>query len=307
MILNKIVASILALFTFLFAFLGIYRVKDTNAFDNKDWMKNISGEKYLSEISIPGTHDTCALYEPIYNVAKDQTYSVKDQLDMGVRFLDIRGRIHGEKIQMTHDFVNQFDYFDGVLDTIYAFLDENPSETVIMSLKLDYQSNNENTLIFTELVKKYISSNAQKWFTDNAVAKLKDVRGKIVLLNRFDQASKLGIRARRWSDNTIFSIDNTSFNINIQDYYSFDDVNEKWDKAKAAFENAKLCDKRDANLYINFLSGCFKPIPQQRTVAKTINANYLDYISENPKGCYGIVLFDFVEKEYCERLINSNF
>lgn len=126
------------------------------------------------------------------------------------------------------------------------------------------------------------------------------------MLNRFDQASKLGIQARRWSDNTVFSINNTRFNINIQDYYSFKNLNEKWDKAKTAFDKAKLyCSSN--TMFINFLSGCYKPTPMQETVAKSMNKFYLDYISKNPKGCYGVVLFDFVEKEYCEKLINSNF
>lgn len=71
MIFNKIVASILALLTFLFAFLVIYRVKDTNAFDNKNWMKNIDGEKYLAKFQYP------ALTTPVLCMSRFTFFSMK--------------------------------------------------------------------------------------------------------------------------------------------------------------------------------------------------------------------------------------
>lgn len=38
---------------------------------HRDWMKHIDGEKYLGQISIPGTHDSFALHgEPIIMTAK---------------------------------------------------------------------------------------------------------------------------------------------------------------------------------------------------------------------------------------------
>ena len=72
--------------TWIKALRGNYVHKDIGNFDKNNWMSRLDGEKYISDISVPGTHDTCALYEPLRELAKCQMYTVTDQLNMGVRY-----------------------------------------------------------------------------------------------------------------------------------------------------------------------------------------------------------------------------
>ena len=39
-------------------------------YHGENWMESIDDELMLSQISIPGTHETCAMYEPVSGVAK---------------------------------------------------------------------------------------------------------------------------------------------------------------------------------------------------------------------------------------------
>ncbi len=303
---RSIISSVVALVTLILAVFGIGEVKDTNQFQNTIWMSAISDDAYLSELSIPGTHDTCALYEPIKPCAKCQDYTLKDQLDMGVRFIDIRGTVVGSKIYCVHGPIYQAQNFNEVLDTCYEFLSNNPSETIIMSLKEDITVGKKS---FTDIAKKYIDENKEFWFMDNRIPTLGEVRGKIVLVNRFDNTCELGIQTRGWADNASFTIENDIFNINIQDYYHISSVEEEWAQAEKLLNDCKNCDalQRKDNLYINFLSGYLGTLPDQVTVAEGMNANFVKYFENAEKGCYGIILFDFVTQEYCDMVISTNF
>ncbi|MCR4594902.1 MAG: hypothetical protein K5761_07580, partial [Clostridiales bacterium] len=59
-----------------------------------DWMSAIRGETKLTEITIPGTHDSCARKFKndafVSSAAKCQALNIPQQLDAGIRFLDIR-------------------------------------------------------------------------------------------------------------------------------------------------------------------------------------------------------------------------
>ena len=57
-----------------------------------DWMSPLDGGLLLSQLSIPGTHDSGARFEPLSRTAKCQTLTIGQQLDAGARFLDIRCR-----------------------------------------------------------------------------------------------------------------------------------------------------------------------------------------------------------------------
>ncbi len=61
--------------TWIKALRGNYVHKEIGNFDKNNWMSRLDGEKYINEISVPGSHDTCALYEPLRELAKCQMYT----------------------------------------------------------------------------------------------------------------------------------------------------------------------------------------------------------------------------------------
>ena len=52
--------------------------------------KKLNDSIYLSEINIVGTHDSCTAFVSLENMARCQSLTVKEQLDIGIRLFDIR-------------------------------------------------------------------------------------------------------------------------------------------------------------------------------------------------------------------------
>ena len=78
--------------------------------DGHDWMRHLDDEKYLSQLSIPGTHNSAAHSEIAWYCrigCKCQDRLISQQLDGGVRFLDLRLRRH-ETHAFKCDFVLNF-------------------------------------------------------------------------------------------------------------------------------------------------------------------------------------------------------
>lgn len=303
---TKIIASLTAFVTIIMALLGIPSVGDTDIAANA-WMASIDDSAYISEISIPGTHDTGALYEPVAPSAKCQTYTIKDQLNMGVRFLDMRCNISLGKFEIVHGVVYQGQTFDEVLDICYDFLEANPTETIVMSVKHGVDIGSEAR--FTKVLKKYILKNEKMWYTEDAIPTLGEARGKIVLFNRFDGESGLGLNCTAWPENTMFTIDNGDYKVHIQDYFKMEDTSVEWGYIKELLYAAYNETDKEHNLYVNFLSGYIKDglFPDPPAVANDINPLFTEYMSSAPDGCYGIILFDFVTPELCDLLIQKNF
>src|SRR5258708_7055942 len=60
-----------------------------NASTNSDWMSSLDASKSIAEFSIPGTHDSGALFEHFSGTARCQSLTIGGQLDAGIRYLDI--------------------------------------------------------------------------------------------------------------------------------------------------------------------------------------------------------------------------
>ncbi len=65
----------------------------------KDWMKNLDDHLLITQITIPGTHDSAADHDhcdensackPVSWAVVTQAYNIQDQMEMGVRFFDVR-------------------------------------------------------------------------------------------------------------------------------------------------------------------------------------------------------------------------
>jgi len=81
-----------------------------------NWMSSLNGSLSLSQFSIPGTHDSMALYEPVSGTAKCQNLSLGDQLNAGVRFIDIRCRHINNAFAIHHGSIYENANFDDVLN-----------------------------------------------------------------------------------------------------------------------------------------------------------------------------------------------
>ena len=87
----------------------------------------------------------------LHPIARCQTMSLLDQLEAGVRFLDIRCRHFHRSFLIHHDRVYQGTTFDQVLDVALQFLTDNPTETILMRLKKEYVDEGNGNESFTEV------------------------------------------------------------------------------------------------------------------------------------------------------------
>lgn len=164
--------------------------------DGPCWMKYVDGNKYLDELSIPGTHDssTCSVdndTEPQTSLAKCQQDYIPTQLLEGIRYFDIRlgknndkgdpGIDHGICYLLKKD--GGFIHLSDVIGYFKTFLNENPSEALIMLVSRGNDEATDESV--TTAFAKVLDDNPKLFYTSSHVPTLNEVRGKIVLLRRF--------------------------------------------------------------------------------------------------------------------------
>ncbi|WP_238707490.1 phosphatidylinositol-specific phospholipase C [Chryseobacterium viscerum] len=273
------------------------------------WMSGLQDNISISKISIPGTHDSGARVDApvVSGTAKTQDLSIAEQLNAGVRFLDIRCRHIDNSFAIHHGAIYQNLNFDDVLNACYAFLNSHPSETIIMSVKEEYDASN-TTRSFEQTFDSYVQKNSSKWDLGANIPTLGAVRGKIKLLRRFSSGSTKGINASPWADNTTFDINNSGVQLKVQDYYKVTNNDDKWNGISSLLNEAK--NDSNGKLFVNFTSG-YKPgifgIPSIPTVSNNINPKLKTFFQTNTHGSYGVMPIDFVNAELSELIVKTNF
>ena len=268
------------------------------------WMSALNGSLKLSRLTIPGTHDTAARYEPLSGTAKCQDLSIADQLAVGVRFLDMRCRHIENGFAMHHGSVFQNLYFGDALAQVYAFLAANPGECVMMVVKEEHTAEN-NTRTFEQTFDSYVAANPGRWWLGTSVPTLDTVRGKIVLVRRFGASTAKGINATNWPDNTNFAVNN----LVVEDHYVVSNNDTKWGYVTAGLV-AAAAEANDAVLYIThssgYKSGLFG-IPSITTVSNSINPRINPYFTGIVPGHYGCLAMDFADATRARLVYESNF
>lgn len=247
-------------------------------------MGTVADERSLTELSIPGTHDTAARFEPLPGIAATQDLTIAEQLDAGVRYLDIRCRHVDNEFLLYHGSIDQNQSYAEFLATANAFLDDNPTEAIIVSIK-EEASPSGATQPFDATFASY---GTERWYLDATIPRLGDVRGKLVLLRRFDASSPLGLDATAWPDNRTFSIVGPA-PMRIEDEYIVSDNDAKW-----AAITAQLDSVESSSLFLTYTSGyqTMDGLPNIPIVADDINARLDAYIAEHDR--LGTVVMDHV-------------
>lgn len=272
-----------------------------------NWMKNIGNDKLLSEINIPATHDSATKYCDFSLVSSCQSFTISEQLYMGVRCFDIR--VDGMKLVHAFckckksPFGKQLALIDIISDML-MFLRENSSETIIMSFKMDAGENSAKCLEM--LFKLFIEVNEDSFFVENRIPALKEVRGKICLVRRTDSLRETaGLDFSKMPDQgakdkvtpEIFSPNGTDF-VLVQDRYNLS-RKKKWEMAVKP-----LLENEQEGFVFNFLSTAGLPVIP-RYNAKYINKEFMSFPLEKGRK-YGVLSFDFITPLITEKIIDTN-
>ena len=279
-----------------------------------NWMSYISDDTYISDISIPGTHDSASYRRGgIYSLAHCQNLNLENQLKVGVRYFDIRlDKDYKDRLYVYHGILNQQISFDEVWNIFNNFLKEHPSETILMSIKCE-DSNNKETMQF---IHEDLLTKQDNMYTGNKVPKLGDVRGKIVLFRRYSFYGYFGINARGHGTeyNCTYNIEGYGADFHIQDNCILEERSEladKWDFVRVCLDYCRN-RKVPTTFVINVTAAYVKQapnldIPRYKYVRDYIQPRLKEYILSQPKICYGIILFDCISEDLSSLIYETNF
>ncbi|MDF9828775.1 phosphatidylinositol-specific phospholipase C domain-containing protein [Parabacteroides sp. PF5-6] len=304
--------------------------KDIKAFKQRfslsNWMEFVDDEKFLSEINLPGTHDSGAYFSvPLADkLWKDQDRTIAEQLKDGIRYLDVRCTVTDNSLDIYHGVIDQMLSFFSVCADCYNFLTANPTETILMSIK---DESNDALATVSKVVKNIANTPADWtfidaflreisggepifWYTRPEVPRLKDVRGKIVLVRNFEMTGKyanqpLGLDFRH-PDTGL-----RPFVLKDQDQYEKVSLEEKWDCFYQLLKDAMYTGSfvgSERIIWRNYASmyDLSKGILPQRA------ANYMNprlktiLKAEKAPRRYGWILMDFYDPEIALLLARSN-
>ena len=290
---------------------------------NKTWMSELSDSLKLTQINMPGTHDSACRYLDFGFISQTQYLSVADQLNIGVRYFDFRFKYAKSKFIANHSicycrkkfgFWNEILLADDIVKECVDFIRENPTETILFQLK-EAESNAGNDF-YNEFYKKYIADCLDLWFLQNRIPTMSEARGKIVLLRA------VSVDAERFTDENC-GVDFTaypyvgSYNVDdwkrgeirmlsgekyagmyVQDSYKSEGMH-KWGTVTRFLESG-LSDE-DFNICLTSCTRVFVP----RFNAPKINKLIKQYNFTKGRLC-GIIATDFIDAEICEKIISSN-
>jgi 1-phosphatidylinositol phosphodiesterase len=278
----------------------------------KEWLTFIDDDTRLTDLTLPGTHDTCtyrikdgvldklsqgalavmlaalpsaltafaagigfATLKIVSNSAQCQTLSLSEQLEKGVRSLDIRLKNINNKLTAYHGPVPLDLGFDEIFNTCRAFLNAHSKESIVMSIKCEDDSD------ISTLIKSSIDNKSTSWFTENRIPKLVEMRNKIVLIRRYSLAAgqtAIGIDATHWPDNMPFIHTNTAgIQFDIQDEYQsylLGQLDHKFNNYVLPCLNKAIVHSN--KLFLNFLSGTGGVFP-----ATLANGSYSSFAGTN--------------------------
>lgn len=161
---GSVLGVVLLVALILTAIIGIYSSgleidRKTTTF-TANWMSNIDDSTRVKDMVIPGSHDSGT--STINWLGKTQEVDTVTQLEMGVRYFDLRVRKKDGKLYIFHGPLTGAE-FEPILYGFKSFLVDHPSETVI----LDFQHFDESHDDVAALVKLVLCGESNEYVVCN--------------------------------------------------------------------------------------------------------------------------------------------
>ena len=270
--------------------------------DRSDWMAELDDSLPLNALFLPGTHDSGALHSIADVSGKCQTLTVSDQLEIGVRFLDIRLQLVNDELKIVHSFVDQQTDFSDIMDDMAAFLRENPSEFLLVSFKEDADPKRSEA-DFSATLEAALHAYPDIVSESNALpVTVGEARGKLHVIARYADAT-LGLPCHSgWVDDDSFPLNG----LYVQDNYRVDSAEEKFSEIVTAYEIACASEYTLVLNYTScYLTKGFPPL-YAGTPAHDIHFGLRESIPLIG-GPLGVLVCDFMTSDLAELIIRRNF
>lgn len=226
----------------------------------QNWMSKVNPQTPLSRMSLLGTHESAATSGEYFNAGQCQLMSISDQLNAGIRVLDIRLDTasypgpQGAGFELWHgSLIDENVTFDTVLDDVVSFLRSHPTETVLM--RVDNTNNDPKAgFISTFEASYWLNSKYQNYFWNPANSlnasnpMFQELQGKIVILDNFSKSATSG-----------YGLYYPSFP--AQDDYGVNnqtDLYQKWGEVASQLglvAATNVANPSNQTIFLNYLSG----------------------------------------------------
>ncbi|KAI7239337.1 PLC-like phosphodiesterase [Hortaea werneckii] len=302
-------------------------------YEGENWMAFADDETLISALTLPGTHDSAA-HKISWPFVQTQGMDVRNQLNAGIRYFDLRCGVRNDIVEMVHGPSFLGITLSAVLDVIYTWLESHTTEALVVQIKQD-RASERSKVSFPGAIWNLIVSKPERWRTDNTTPTLGDLRGRIQLLRRFTASNlhAFGIDVTQWPDNPSrpFTVHTWhGVNITIQDHYT--SLHPKSLRSLVRMKGGDVAellaraaaDQDSRNWYINFSSAYefnfyHQLTPKQISLGgyssfrweEGMNIRLRNFLATRPgRQRFGIVAMDFPEggaKDLILTLIQSNF
>ncbi|MBN3534579.1 phosphatidylinositol-specific phospholipase C domain-containing protein [Mycoplasma procyoni] len=279
----------------------------TTGLNNWDWMSSLNDNKLISDISIPGTHDSGMFSGRGWTYffgqlwAKTQSKSWEYQLKQGIRFFDVRIE---ENLNIIHGSAKSLTSLPEMLKEFERFLKQHPHEFILIRLKSENYGGGRN-----ENYRRKVEEALKKHYdmlyktADNRSGgwpKVKDVRGKLIVFN--DLHSDI---SQDTTYGPLYYRNQNNYTFWIQDRFQNVSQAEKLGSIKNHFKDSNNTDLSGI-MFINFTSYT-QGIYSVWDVASGINEPVTKHIRENKDlKKLGIVVSDFPGDALVQEIINTN-
>ncbi len=292
--------------------------------DTSEWMGFLPDDRYISEVTIPGTHESCARNVLFGYSKRCQKTDVSEQLEAGYRFLDFRIAIEENDSEGNLILVNDYRpchesgsvfseslKFDDVIADVYKFLQQHQQETVVISIKFEDESNSDGEI--QKLLSQKIKSNKDYWYTSSEIPTLSQVRGRIVLCSRFPDAQGLdsvGLNTI-WAEQSNTTPEDIPYvlyvtdgiRLWVQDRFRYS-VEDKYEAVVDGLEN---CEADENTVFLNFVSTSGDGlIGHPYGYAQALNGLLMEYDLKSETS-YGTIIVDFGDENLARHIYYSNF
>ena len=287
------------------------------------FMADIDDSSDVLSLNLVGTHDCVTQYVQLPYLSRCQDKSIREQLDIGIRGLDIRTQSKDERLKMLHGKAKAFNSpnhlsaqmdMEDVLRQCYAFLDDNPSEAIVFQFKND--SNKEMEKCFDNLYNTYIVPDSERWYLGEGSPILKDVRGKLILIRRCkkDDGKQYplgtGIDFSHWVEQDeavpepliLKTSGDSPMTFLVQDRFKYK-PEPRWSECVLPFLDSMT--PFNGGYVINYISTA-GGLKGPHNNASYINSQFMNYNLK--KGIYyGLIYMDFPTPELVEKVVKTNF
>lgn len=269
-----------------------------NAVQGASWMSHCPPETLITQLLLPGTHDTmtASCPERYYHT---QIMSLEKQLMAGVRFLDLRLR---REMKAAHrEWISDIDA-DQIFSACAEFLSRYPREMLLVRIQNANEKKDDYEAYGAALKEKIESweelfyhwaDGAPAWMSLGACA------GKIVAIECSPPVMAFGRHhGRKWAENW-----HENEAVSLQDLWDGPTIAEKQAAIRAQMDTA--CWLPETVLSLSHISATNGEPGFPDAFADALNPYSLTLLDEYPK-TRGVLIYDFITPEICREVFAKN-